>query len=422
MQVHFGSPMHSDSSPAPLVRGLAAPWYLLLFMPTGLATGFINVALSYQLAERGVSVAVIAGVVSLYLLPASLRFLIGPIMDVGLSSARWYLVCLGVGAACLGALGFTSLTAQNMPTLSVLALLSGIAFMGAVASGTAAMVLTTPVEGRGEVAGWTQAGNYGGIGAGGGVGLWLATHGAGQAGAALGLAFVCLLCGAPMLWLRPPRPTAIRISHQTAEFGRALWALITTRTGILTLLVVTMPTGLGAAISLMSTVAADWRASADLVALVMGGLSALISVAGCIIGGYVCKLIPSRTAYVLACLACAAIEVVLALAPHAPTAFTLLILLDAFVIGAAASAVMAVLYESLDSRATAAMSSVLLSLCSLPLVVMTTLVGWVQTQHGSSAMLLVEAAISTASIATYALLLRLWRPRSAQNLKEAFAK
>jgi MFS transporter, PAT family, beta-lactamase induction signal transducer AmpG len=408
------------ASSQPQIGGLAAHWYLLLFMPSGLAQGFVNVTLSYLLGLHGVSVAVIAGVISLYMLPSGLRFVFGPILDVGLSSPRWYLVCLGTGAACLAALGFTPLTAEGVPILNVLALASGVAFMGSQSSATAAMVLTTPVEARGEVAGWTQAGYYGGIGAGGGVGLWLCNMGVSPAGAAVGLTILCLLCGAPILRMRAaPRPAGVPISHQALEFGRALRALVTTRTGVLVLFVVTMPAGLGSAINLMATVAGDWGASANMVAWVLGALSGMINVPGCVFGGYLCKLLPSRTAYVVSCLACAAAEAALALGPHTPTGFSLFILLNTFLIGIAASTSMAVICASLDARATAAMSSVLLSLLSLPAVIMTALVGWVQSRNGSAAMLLVEAVIGAVSVGGYALLLWLWRPQSKIRLEVA---
>ena len=404
----------SDEARDPVVRGLAAPWYLLVFLPSGLATGFINVTLSYLLARNGVSVAVIAGVISLYILPSSLRFMTGPILDIGLSNTQWYSVCLGVGAVCLLALGFTPLTLHAVPIISVLAVVIGVAFMGTQSSATAAMVVTTRIESRGEAAGWTQAGYYGGIGAGGGLGLWLVTHGVGWSGAAVNLTFLCLLCGVPILWMRmPPRTGGASISHQMREFWHALKALITTRTGVLVLFVVTMPAGMGAAINLMATVAGNWGASANLVAWVMGGLSGLVNVPGCVAGGYVCKKMPSRTAYVVSCLTCAAAEDALALGPHTPVSFALMIVLNNFLMGIAGSTSMAVICESLDARATAAMSSVLLSLLSVPTVLMTELVGWVQSRNGATAMLLVEAVIGAISVGAYAVLLLLWRPATS---------
>jgi MFS transporter, PAT family, beta-lactamase induction signal transducer AmpG len=398
------------------VRALPPPWYLLLFLPSGLVTGFINVTLSYVLAKRGVDVVSIAGIVGSFILASSLRFVIGPILDIGLSSTRWYMVCLAVGAACLVALGLTPLTAAAVPLLGALSLVSGVAFMGTQSSATAAMVLTNPVAERGEAAGWTQAGYYGGIGAGGGLGLWLATQGAGPGGAAVGLTLLCVLCGAPIFWICPPsRPGGVPISHQALEFFLALKRLIVTRNGVLALFVVTMPAGMGAAINLMATVADGWGASANLVAWVLGGASGVVSVPGCIAGGYLCKKLTSRTAYVLSCLACAAAEAALAWGPRTPAAFAFLILLNTFLMGLAGSTSMAVICESLDARATAAMSSVLLSLLSVPTVLMTALIGWVQSRSGSTAMLLVEAIIGAVSVGAYAVLLLLWRPAAPSS-------
>jgi len=87
--------------------------------------------------------------------------------------------------------------------------------------------------------------------------------------------------------------------------------------------------------------------------------------------------------------------------------------LNNFLMGIAGSTSMAVICESLDARATAAMSSVLLSLLSVPTVLMTELVGWVQSRNGATAMLLVEAVIGAISVGAYAVLLLLWRPATS---------
>src|SRR5437870_4322534 len=75
---------------------------------------------------------------------------------------------------------------------------------------------------------------------------------------------------------------------------------------------------LGAASNLFGAIAGDWRASADLVAVVTGMLGGLASVPGCIFGGYLCDRFPRRTFYIFAALANAGGEVLMALAPHTP--------------------------------------------------------------------------------------------------------
>ena len=308
------------SDPDRKVRGLTAPLFIFLYLPSGLTQGFVTVTLSYILANRDVSVAAIAGLVSLNLLPWTWKFLVGPVLDMTLSSVRWFMICIGVTAAIFVALAFAPLDAAGMPLLSVLSLALGAAGSASGSSATAAMALTTPNEHRGSVAAWQQAGALGGVGLGGGVGLWLAVHAGGPRVAALTLAAVCLLCALPMLRMQvPAREPGIAPRTQARNIGRSVWILLSTRRGILVSLIVVQPSCLGAASNLFGAIAGDWRASADLVAVVTGMLGGLASVPGCIFGGYLCDRFPRRTFYIFAALANAGGEVLMALEIHPET-------------------------------------------------------------------------------------------------------
>jgi MFS family permease len=385
----------------PPVRGLASPWYTLLFLPYGMTQGFITITLSYVLSHHGVSFAAISGVIGLFLLPSSLGFIVGPILDICLTPQRWYLLSMAVGTACLLALGLAPLTPQTTPVLDLISLICGFALTAVISTATAAMTLTTPVAARAKVSGWTTVGMYSGIGAGGGAGLWLVSHGAGPAGAVIILSVLNVLCAAPILWMRlPRRPAGLKVAHQTLDLGRALWQLFTTHAGILTVLVETMPAGLGTSFRLMAGLAGQWKADANLVALVMGGLGALISVPGCIFGGYLCAKITSKAGYVTVALVVAALGTFMALGPHTPLAFALQLLFSSFLLASATTTCQAVLYEFLDHRATATMASVLSSLSNAPVVAMTFFVGWAQDRYGTTGMMLQEAAIGVSGEAS----------------------
>ena len=142
------------SDPDSKVRRLTPPLFIFLYLPSGLTQGFVTVTLSYILANRDVSVAAIAGLVSLNLLPWTWKFLVGPVLDMTLSSVRWFMICIGVTAAIFVALAFAPLDAAGMPLLSVLSLALGAAGSASGSSATAAMALTTPNEHRGSVAAW----------------------------------------------------------------------------------------------------------------------------------------------------------------------------------------------------------------------------------------------------------------------------
>lgn len=398
-------------------RGLPPPLFTFVYLPGGLCQGFVTVTLAYALRHNGVSVAAIAGLVGLHILPTTWKFVMGPVLDMSLTSRRWYVICIAVMAACLAGFGLAPLNASATPLLSLLSLASGVAAAGAGSSATAAMALTTPNAARGRVAGWMQTGNLGGIGVGGGVGLWLASHAGGPTVAALAVALICVLCAWPMLLMRvPPRPAGETLPAQARALGSTLWTLARTRLGVMAALAVTLPAGLGAAANLLPAASGDWRASADLVALTTGILGGLATVPGCIVGGYLCDRFPRRPVFICAAYACAAGEAAMALAPHTPLSFTVFVLLNQLLLGVAWACVSAVIYECLGRTGAATVAALLSSLCNLPVVVVTVLVGAVQTRHGSAAMLLTEAGLAVVSLTGYALLAWWWRPGAAAPL------
>ncbi len=393
------------------VRGLPPPLYGVLCLPGGLSAGFITVTLGYVLGRHGVDVGSISGIVGLGLLPSTWKFLIGPVLDMSLSSRTWYMICIVAKAACLAAFALLPLSKAEVPTLGLLAFAMGVATNAAGSSITAAMALTTPKELRGAVAGWVQTGNLGGVGIGGGAGLWIASHFGGAGAAALTLAPICLLCAAPMLWMRVPlRPQGVPLPRQALDLGAVFFRLVRSRGGVLAMLAVTLPAALGAATNLLPASASSWRASADLVAIVTGVLGGLASVPGCLIGGYLCDRFPRRIVYMWGALICAAGEALMAVTPHTPELFAGFILGNALLLGVAWAAVSAVIYECLGASGAATIGAILSSLCNLPVVVVTVLVGWVQTRYGSSAMLLTEAGLGVLSVAGYAALAWVWRP------------
>jgi predicted MFS family arabinose efflux permease len=141
----------------------------------------------------------------------------------------------------------------------------------------------------------------------------------------------------------------------------------------------------------------------------MGGLGALISIPGCIFGGYLCAKITGKAGYVTVSLVLAAEGIFMALGPHTPLAFAVQILLSSFMLGSAVTTCQAVLYEFLDHRATATMASVLTSLSNAPVVTMTFLVGWAQARYGTTEMMLLEAAVGVFCVVGYAALAWHWR-------------
>src|SRR5262249_37906759 len=149
--------------------------------------------------------------------------------------------------------------------------------------------------------GWFQAGNLGGGGIGGGVGLWLAPHLPTQwVGFAI-LAGACLFCTFGLLFL-PRAASTIRgenLRPTLAGLFPDVWNVAKSRAGFLALFLCLLPIGSGAASNLWSAVASDWHVTANTVALVTGVLGGLLSAIGCLIGGWICDRMNRKSSYVL---------------------------------------------------------------------------------------------------------------------------
>lgn len=392
-------------------RSLPLPLFGVMALPSGMGGGFLTVTLGYLLTHHGFSVAAVAGLLSLALLPSTLKFLVGPIIDTSLTPRLWYLIAITVAATAAASFAVVPLRPSFLALLTIISVLltAATSFAGSAKNGVIA--LTVPVGRRGVLAGWSQSGNLGGVGLGGGAALWIATHAGGIGVAALALAVAILVCGAPMLWARmPPATTAPRLIAQLGGLGRAMLELVRSRSGLLAMISLVLPLGLGAAGHLLPAVAGDWRASADLVALTTGALAGLTSIPGCLIGGYFCGRFPPRTVLMASGLACGFGEAAMAWSPHTPLMFATFVLLNSLLLGVNWAATSGVTFAALPVVGAATVGAVLSSLANIPVAGVTAFVGGVQVRHGSSAMLLAEAGLACAAVAAYGLLVWLWRP------------
>lgn len=398
-------------SETPGARSIAPVLYIFMGAMGGITLGFVTVTLGYVLSHLGFSVAVIAGLVSLRLLPETGRVVFGPVIDMSLDARLWFILCAFAAALCLMLYGLVPLRPAMAPVLGAIALVTGVASNCGVVAYSAAIAVTTAPGVRGRIAGWVNAGSLAGTGVGGGLGLWIATHAGGLPTAAFVMGVITAATAWPMFLIRTPRPDVGQpLAVVASDLGQVLFRLIRTRGGVLAILAVTIPAGLGAAMNLMSSVAGDWRASADLVAATTGVLAGLASIPGCLISGYLCDRFPQRSVFACAALICAGAEALMAWGPHTPAAFVVFILLNNFCTGLGYAAVTAIIYDALGQKGGGTVGALLGSLCNVPVVTVTLLIGVMQARHGSSGMLLTEAGLGVVSIAGYSLLAWLWRP------------
>jgi PAT family beta-lactamase induction signal transducer AmpG len=391
----------------------------VLHLPAGLAAGFVSVTLGFVLGHHGVSVAAVSGLAGLYLLPTTWSFLMGPIVDVSLTPRRWYAIMVVAAAACFVGFAVTPMSAAGVPLLGLLCLCVSVAAVCAGASVTAAMALTTPPALRGPIAGWSQAANLGGAGLGGGLGLWIAGH-VGESAPGLVMAAITLASATPMLFLRVPTRTAAAAPvARVGEIGREIWTLARTRTGVLAIMVMTLPAALGAAAGLLPAAAGAWHASSDLVALVRGALGGVTTIPGCLLGGYLCRHFRHRTVYFTTALIYAAGLAAMALAPHTPLAFGSFMILNGVILGVSFGALTSVNYDALGPTSPATVSAGLSSLSNVPLLAATLLLGQAEARTGVNGMLLTEASLGAVSVAGYAVLASRWQSPALSSIAQA---
>ena len=263
-----------------------------------------------------------------------------------------------------------------------------------------------------KVGGWFQAGNLGGGGLGGGLGLWLATRvpEPWMPSAIVGL--LCLACAFALIAVPSPPPS----QHATVMAGlresvRDLWTVIRERSGLIALILCFLPIGSGAAGGLWSAVAVEWSASADTVALVTGTLGGIVSAVGCITGGWVCDRMDRKTAYVLYGLMQAACAIAMAMLPRSETYFIVLTTAYAFIAGLTYAGFTAFVLEVIGKGAAATKYSVYASLSNMPIWYMTNVDGWAHDRFSSSGMLFTEAALGVAGAAVFLVLVAVLRGR-----------
>src|SRR5205823_770437 len=142
---------------------------LVLLFPFGASSGFIVVTLAYLLTHHGVSVAGVAGLTAISLVPQTWKFLWAPLIDTTLTRKLWYVIGAAFTGATIAATGIVSIAAESMTTITILVVGSSVAstILGMATDSLAAHASRDAQKGR--VAGWLQAGNLGGQGIGGGA-------------------------------------------------------------------------------------------------------------------------------------------------------------------------------------------------------------------------------------------------------------
>jgi hypothetical protein len=361
--------------------------WTLLVAPFGVIGGFAGVVLAFMATKRGLTIEEGASLVAIGMLPHAWKFAWAPVADMTFSRRGWY-----VGSALLCITGLMAMAAVPLGP-DTLQVMRGIIFLTNLASTTLGMAVEglmthhTPPEGRGRAGGWFQAGNLGGSGIGGGLGLWLAGNlPAPWMGGAV-LAGLLALCAAPLAWV----PDVQRDQHGNGVLAAVrgtfvdLKNLILSRDGFLAALICFLPIGTGAAAGVMAQaeVAARWGAGEYEVGMVNGVASGFIAAFGCLVGGEVCRRIQPRTAYAAIGALMALVALAMALAPLTPAVFIAGGLSYAFVTGLAYAAFTGLVLQTISGGGAATKYNIFAALSNTPIAYMGLVLAFVVTLLGA---------------------------------------
>jgi MFS family permease len=376
--------------------------FAVLIIPFGAVSGYVSVAMAFLATRYGLTVEDGALLIASGMLPHVWKFLWAPVVDTTLTRKGWYVISVVLSAVGITAMAAIPLGKPQMALLESVIFITNLAstFLGMSVEGLLAHA--TPPEERGRVSGWFQAGNLGGNGLGGGLGLWMATHlpSPWMSGAVLGLLF---MAGGACLLLVPEALAEARTGSLLAGMRGVvveLWHLIRSRSGLLCGLLCILPIGTGAASGVLSQaeVANQWGVGENTVSLVNGVLNGLVSAVGCVIGGELCARWNSRGVYAAVGALMALVTLAMAVVPFTPSAYVFFTLAYALVTGFAYAAFTGFVLDAIGKGAAATKYNGFASLSNTPITYTGLLLGYAYAHHGAKGMLITESIAGVAGI------------------------
>jgi MFS family permease len=385
--------------------------FLPLFAPFGISAGYVSVTLGFLLARAGVPTAVIGALIALSVWPQTWKMLWAPLVDTVGNPKLWY----GLGTSLVGGtillMSVLPMERGEIGVFSALIVVSSVASTLTSMSSEIFMANQTPPELRGRASGWSQAGNLGGAGIGGGLGLLLAEHVTIPWVSGAALAAICFACWAGVLFLPPLRRKARAPSYVSEIKGvvRDVWAVASSRLGYLALIIMVLPLASGAVP--WSAVASEWGATGDLVALVNGVAGGLASMVGALAAGWICDRMDPKRAYSAFGILVGLIAAAMIMMPRTPTVFTVFVLLYMAAVGMGYTGYAAIVLEAIGKKSAATNWNLMAALSNIPIAVMSTFDGWMHDRFGTDAMLLGELAAPAAALVGFWLFVLATRAR-----------
>lgn len=381
--------------------------WTVLYVPFGALSGFVTVALTFLATRHGLSITEGSLLNGAQLLTSWLKWLWAPLVDITLSPKRWYLLSTAVSALGVFTMAVIPLGPDTLPLLlGVIAVVSLINSMVGM-SIEAIMAATTSVSEQGRVSAWFQAGNLGGAGFGGGLGLVLleTLPEPWMAGAVMGAAFLACCLALPFVPDVKAHAAPNGVVAAVASVATDLWTMIKTRGGFLSALLCVLPIGTGAAAGTLTQadVAAHWGAGAGEVAIVQGVMSGVITAVGCFAGGWLCDRFHPRSAYAGIGIGLAVVAVAMAFSPATVAMYVAWMMVYNFLVGLAYAAFTAVVLNAIGAGSAATKYSLFASLSNFPIWWLGLLLGRVADLSGPDALLLTEAGLGVVGVVLFAI-------------------
>ena len=387
----------------PIHKSVHPFFFTILILPMGVSVGFVSITLGYLLSQAGVSVDKIAALIAATLLPHIFKFIWAPLVDTTLSFKKWYYIASVISSVGIMALGILPLTEASLPALTIIVLLSQFAVTFLCMSTEGLMAYDVSDSQKGRAGGFFQAGNLGGVGLGGGIGLILVQRLPAPWMVSVSLGLLCLACCLALFYFRDPKITIReeKLSETYRNLYRDVWDTVKKKNGKLALLLCFLTVGTGASSNLWASIAKDWQATADVVALVTGVAGGLLSALGCMIGGWICDRMDRQRAYLLFGLLAAATVVGMAYSPRTELMFILWTSFYAITTGLSYAGFTAFTLEAIGKGAAATKYNIFAALSNSPIYLMTYIVGIAYTNGGAKGMLDTEAMYAVGAVVLF---------------------
>jgi MFS transporter, PAT family, beta-lactamase induction signal transducer AmpG len=377
--------------------------FMFLFIPFGVMSGYVSVTIAFQFTKAGIPLVQVAPLIAMTLLPNILKFIWAPLIDTTLSVKKWYLISNGITAIGIFLTGVLPIKVESLTLMTIIIFLSSFANTFLAMATESLVAYDTPEDLKGRASGWLQAGNLGGLGVGGGAGLWLAERLPAMWMPGAVIALVCLLCSFGLIFLPEPKIALREISYlkTIGNLNRDIWNVMKSRLGFLGLFLCFLPIGSGAASNLWSAISKDWGASADTVALVIGVAGGLLSAIGCLIGGWICDKMDRKKGYILFGIVQALCAVGMAYSPRTQLMFVIWTSLYAVSTGLTYAGFSAFTLEAIGKGAAATKYNVFASLSNAPIYFMIYIDEWAHDKWKALGMLNMEAIMALIGITLF---------------------